>query len=114
MYLVRPNADDIDTFRNHAIQELAPKLEAIDNVRRLRMSFADADVARAEKLKMESVPPLPQAMIAVWVNTANEHAPIATAIDKLCSHVEAYLVCESEVMQPPATIGGRTEGTMQL
>lgn len=115
IYLMKPAAGiGSDQFRDLALSELAKQLLADTNVHGLRMAFNDSDVARAEGLKRGGCPPLPDAAFSVWVDTANEQQALIDTIEPHTSHLEAYLVCESEVMAPPNRSGERTPGTLQL
>lgn len=103
-----------DQLRDRLINELAPQLQALDNVRQLRMSFDDSAVSAAASMKFGLVQPLPQAVISVWVDTANTQAELLAHIEAFASHIEAYLVCESEVIIAPSAKGQRTQGSVQI
>lgn len=115
IYLVRTNPGTSgDEFREQALKEIGPSLLQNSNVQKIRMGFDDSDVARAEGLRQSNTPPAPQAMISIWVDTANTHGELIDILEDYTSRIEGYLVTESEVMAPPSNEGKRTEGTLQF
>ena len=115
IYLVRAREGyDINAFQEVALGLMSEELLAMNNVQKLRVSFNDGDVARADGLKQENAGPLPHSMISLWVDTGNSHGELEAIIKPHTSRIEGYLVTESEVLRPPSEEGQRTAGTMQL
>jgi hypothetical protein len=85
-----------DEFREVLLQQLAPALVAIAGVHGLRVCVADSAVAAGAKRRIESHPPLPDAMLSLWVDYAGAAARWEPAIDALVSRKSAYLVTEAE------------------
>lgn len=50
---------------------------------------------------MEKIAPIFQAMLSVWVDTANSQNQLVAVLQPYTSRIEGYLVTESEVMAPP-------------
>lgn len=115
IYLVRRN-DTVsgDEFRRQALAEISEKLLALDNVKKLRICVEDSDVTPAANLKIEKIAPICQAMLSVWVDTANSQNQLVAVLQPYTSRIEGYLVTESEVMAPPSRESERTVGMNQL
>tara|TARA_B110000444_G_C18806366_1_gene580195 strand:- start:817 stop:1512 length:696 start_codon:yes stop_codon:yes gene_type:complete len=115
IYLVKANDGSAgDVFRNLIRTEVSQILLANQNVRKLRFSVEDSDVKRAGGLKHDKLLPTADAVISVFVNTANLQSELVDILEPYTSHLEGYLVSESEVMTPPGKEGERTEGTVQI
>ncbi|MDB3855998.1 EthD domain-containing protein [Halieaceae bacterium] len=103
-----------DGFRDLLKAEVSPKLLANGNVQKLRISVEDSDVARAAGLKHDTLLPTADAVVSVFVNTANFQSELVNILEPYTSRIEGYLVSESEVMVPPGKEGVRTVGTVQV
>lgn len=115
IYLVKANDGSAgDGFRDLTRGEISQKLLANDNVQKLRISVEDSAVARAAGLKHDQLMPTADAVISVFVNTANLQLELVNILQPYTSRIEGYLVSESEVMVPPGKEGERTEGTVQV
>ncbi|WP_062270289.1 EthD domain-containing protein [Endozoicomonas arenosclerae] len=115
IYLLKAGEDlQQPAFCEVVLGVLSEALLKEDTVLSLRVSLSDADVARAEGLKLEHCGPLPDAMVSLWVQSANEHHQLESLMEPYCSRIEGYLVTESEVLAAPSEERQRTPGSMQL
>ena len=114
IYLVRPPSGvSGDQFRLQSAQ-ICQQLLNHSAVLGLSTAFADSAVQRAQGLTQERAAPLPQALFSLWLQSSVEQHQLADIIAPHVSLLEGYLVCESQVLQPPEHSGQRTKGTMQL
>lgn len=115
MYLAQlPAGVHCDSFRQIALGEMAEQLLQNQHVARLTLHFDDSDVAPACRWRRESVAPLPQVVVSVWVDSANHQAELVQILQQQLSAIEGYLVSESEVLRPPAGLARRTDGMTQI
>jgi len=103
-----------DDFRAQALDEISQQFLQNSNVQKLRISVEDSDVARASGLKHDKFIQTADAVISVFVNTANLQSELVGVLESYTRRIEGYLVSESEVMVPPGKVGARTEGTVQV
>ncbi len=103
-----------DSFRELLRSEVSQKLLANGNVQKLRISVEDSDIVRAAALKHDKLMPTADAVVSVFVNTANFQSELVNILEHYTSRIEGYLVSESEVLVPPGKEGARTEGTVQV
>ncbi|MFN8017410.1 MAG: EthD domain-containing protein [Acidimicrobiales bacterium] len=102
------------------VGDLAPAL--VDaGAHHVQVNVADADVAGATRLRMDASGAPADAVLGVWVDSANDQlrAPIDDAIRAGCpgADLSAYLVTESVPMANtrfPAALGERTHGMAHL
>lgn len=81
--------------------------------RQLRLNLVDADVAAASAMRMSPEPPLPDAILSLWLDSASQRAPIETLLLNHCRRLAGYLVTESEPLRNtayPGAEGQRTYG----
>ena len=80
---------------------------------KLRLNLADADVEAASAMRMTPEPPLPDAILSLWLDSASLRLPIEQALQTQCARLAGYLVTESEPLPndnfAPST-GMRTHG----
>jgi hypothetical protein len=79
----------------------------------LRLNLADADVAAATSMRMSPEPPLPDALISLWLDSASQRATAEAALAQQAIRLAGYLVTESEPLpnvRHPATEGERVFG----
>lgn len=102
-----------DDFRELLMREVAPGLCARSGVRAARLAVADAAVSRAAGRRMESHPPVPAAMLSLWVDYAGD-AGWEPLIDRWVARRSAYRVIEAEPLcserAHPAAPGERVYG----
>lgn len=116
--LWKPEAVDIDDFRDDLLNGLCERLRAATQVHSLRLAVADSAVAAAAGRRMESHAPLPDALLSLWV----DYSATATALEPLIGeHVARYgqyLVCEAEPLvnqqRHPSAPGERVYGMCQV
>jgi hypothetical protein len=88
-----------DEFREVLLQQLAPALVEVAGVRGLRVCVADSAVADGAKRRIESHPPLPDAMISLWVDYAGAAESWEPSINAVVSGKSTYLVAEAEPLK---------------
>lgn len=98
---------------------LGPVSEDLLNsgVRQLRLSIVDADVEPAAALRQQNIQPLMDAMISIWVDSANTRHQQQAIIAKAVERYHGYLVTESEALvntEYPTAVGERTYGMSQV
>ncbi|MAT93320.1 MAG: hypothetical protein CME59_12035 [Halioglobus sp.] len=94
--LWRPAAQQVDAFRDALLAGLCPQLAARDDIHGLRLCVADSAVEPAAGRRMENNPPLPDAVLSLWVDSAGDCARWEPAIDAAVSRRTCYLVAEAE------------------
>lgn len=98
--------------------ELPPALRTL-GVHSARLNLDDADVAAAQALRQRRMDAQPQAVLQVWIDSANDplRAPLDAVIAQHGARSAAYLVSESVPLrntQHPPRAGERTEGFAQI
>lgn len=103
-----------DAFREQLLGTLAPALCALDAVKGLRISVADSAVEAGAGRRIESNPPLPDAMLSLWVDYAGAAQQWEPLIDAQVARRTAYLVAEAEPLTNqsahPTPLGERMYG----
>ncbi len=112
-----PPRVDGDAFRERLLAQLLPGLAQMPSVRSARLAVVDGAVAAAAGRRMESHPPVPAAMLSLWVDYAGE-ARWEPLVDRLVARRSGYLVTEAEPLQSershPAEPGERVHGWCQI
>ena len=85
-----------DGFRDNLLQQLSPQLQAMPGIRGIRLCVADSAVAAAAGRIMANNPPLPDAVLSLWVDDSGAATTWEGLIDNQVSHRSAYQVVESE------------------
>ena len=85
-----------DGFRDVLVEQLGPELAELPGVHGLRVTVADSAVASAAGRRMESNPPVPDAVLSLWVEYAAQADSFEALIDARVSRKTAYLVAEAE------------------
>jgi len=104
---------DGDAYRDLLLAELPAALELLPAVRGARLAIADSAVQPADRRRMESHPPVPTALLSLWVDYAGEGSwqPL---LSRLAARSSGYLVAEAEPLQSgrshPAGVGERVYG----
>ena len=113
--LSRRDSESKESFSKRLVTELGPKLMQ-QGAPSISVAVNDADVAAAEKLRIVNREPVIEAVICIWVYSANEHRSLATTLGEYATNVGGYLVTESEPLRNPnpASSGERTPGMMQI
>jgi hypothetical protein len=106
-----------DDFRQTLMREVAPGLCELTGVRGARLAVADAAVSRADGRRLESHPPVPTALLSLWVDFAGD-ALWEPLIDRWVARRAGYRVTEAEPLcserTHPAAPGERVHGMCQV
>jgi len=112
--LWKPEGSDADDFRDDLLASLARELAAHDGVHGVRLAVADSAVAPANRRRMESNAPVPDALLSLWVDDAGAAARWEPLIDSCVEHRACYLVAEAEPLVSqrahPSAPGDRVYG----
>ncbi|MDE3737001.1 EthD domain-containing protein [Pseudomonas resinovorans] len=116
--LWRNPSDSLDAFSQRLRGGVAEQLFTLGG-RGLQVNLADADVAPAAGLRQENNRPLADAVVSLWVDSANAQSrrPLDEVLAATSSRLAAYLVCESVAIRNtrfPAHPGQRTHGFSQI
>jgi hypothetical protein len=104
---------DGDSLRDQLLAELPAALGQLPSVHGARLAVADSAVAPASGRRIQSHPPLPAALLSLWVDYAGEGSwlPLVT---RLVARNCGYLVAEAEPLPSgrshPAGVGERVYG----
>jgi len=115
--LWKDSAEAREAFNARLLEEIAPKLS--DATHALRINLQDDAVAVGNSPRLASVRPQMEAVIQLWVNSANDapRAAIDAIIADATPRYAAWLVSESTVLpnrEHPPVLGTRTEGFSQI
>ena len=119
MYHVwKSDAVNDEAFKETLLGSLAERLSS-EGVRSSRVAVQDDHVANVTSVQIASTRPKPNAVVSVWVDSANDYfrAGVDAAIAAHTARMHAYLVSESEPMrntQYPEEVGKRAEGMNQI
>lgn len=106
-----------DELRDAILNEIAPGLLGQNNVRALRFSVVDSDVASAAGKRMENCQTLPDGLISVWLDNGEARASVDAAIAGVTDRFSTYLVVEAEPIvntEHRAAPGERGHGFCQV
>lgn len=113
------NGETRESFNRRLLDEVAPQLLELPNVRGLRLNLQDEAVCRAEPLRQIGTEPQMDAAVQVWLDVS--HGEFRTPVDALLraasGRIGAWLVLESAVIpntKHPSREGARTEGWSQF
>jgi len=96
MYLLwKHETASADEFRHKLLDEVSRQLIEL-NIRNLRISVVDNDVAPANPLRIENTKPPISGLLSVWVDTAVYHKALEDVIEDAVVRMAGYLVTESE------------------
>lgn len=119
IYLLgRPDDTQGEAWSRALRTELAEKLRKL-GVHGARLNLDDADVAAARALRQQRLATQPQALLQVWIDSANDplRAPLDAVIARYGVRHAAYLVTESVPLRNarhPPRPGERTTGFAQI
>lgn len=112
--LWKPDDLDPDAFRDALLTALAPALCEQEGIHGVRLCVADSDVAPAAGRRMENNPPVPDAMLSLWVDYAGQATCWEPLIEAQVARFGAYLVAEAEPLvnqrAHPSAPGERVHG----
>ena len=104
---------DGDSLRDRLLAELPAALDSLPSVHGARLAVADSAVLPAAGRRMESHPPVPAALLSLWVDYAGE-ASWQPLVSHLAARSAGYLVAEAEPLRSgrshPAGVGERVYG----
>ena len=108
-----------DEFRDILISDLAASLSALPNVHSSRAAVYDDRIAKATSVDMASTNPKPDAVVSIWVDSANDYfrANVDAAVEQVTSRFHAWVVSESQPYPNtthPEEVGKRCEGMTQI
>jgi hypothetical protein len=107
-----------DEFRDALLGQLGPELAGFEAVHGVRLAVADSAVAAASARRLESHPPVPTALLSVWVNSGGAASTWEPMIDQYVERRGCYLVAEAEPLVSqqrfPAKPGERVYGMCQV
>jgi hypothetical protein len=96
VYLLwQDSAQSADSFRDRLLRDLAPRLAGLESVHGIRLAVADSEVAGAASRRMESHPPLPNALLSLWVDSVSFAASWQSLIEGSVERCTGYLVEEA-------------------
>jgi len=113
--LTRRAADTPESLSTRLVAELSRRLIGPHAIK-LSIAVADADVAAAADLRIINRRPAIDAVVSLWVHSANERAHLESILLDYADTIHGYLVTESAplVDLQAAEAGGRTPGMMQV
>ncbi len=107
-----------DELRDALLHQLCPALAPLEVVHGVRFAVADSAVAPAAARRMESHPPVPTALLTLWVDFAGAAAAWEPLIDGFVERRSAYQVMEAEPLVSqrahPSAAGARVHGMCQV
>jgi hypothetical protein len=99
-----------EAFKRRLLDEAAPRLLALA-IERVRISVVDHDVAAGEKLRLGSLSPPKAGLLSLWIEQAQDRAPVERVLSGTCGAFAGYLVLESRpLVNRAARPGARTPG----
>lgn len=94
--LWKPGGEDADAFRDRLLDGACRALAGAPEIHGLRFCVADSAVAAAAGRRMESVPPVPDAALSLWVDDAGAARAWEPLFADQVGRFTAYLVTEAE------------------
>ena len=114
MYLLSAGETSGDRLRERLVDDVAPRLLAA-GAHQVQVNVMDSGVVAAGSRLRSGTGPCPDAMVSLWVDSAN--APLRAACDETLREVDAelvaYLVTESAPL-PGDSVDGRRPGYTQV
>jgi len=115
--LWKDEADSTESFNEKLLSDISAKLKI--HAHSVRINIQDAVVANGTSPKVFATTPHIQAVIQVWIDSANDafRRPIDNIIDAACLRFEAWLVSDSTPIPNTkyiSQLGERTEGFSQV
>lgn len=117
--LWRRDGDTRESLNQRLLEEAAPKLLALPNVRGLRFNLMDADVARAKDIYRPATQPEIDAAVQIWLDVSHDafRAPVDETLREAAGEIGAWLVLASDIIPNtlhPSEEGKRTAGWSQF
>lgn len=103
-------------FNRELLETLAPALLSLP-LAGLQICLIDDDVAPAQQYFIASMPPAPEAVISIWLDSYLHREAVEQQLAPHCEKFAAYLVTESEPLRQrdvEAPLGQRTTGMNQV
>lgn len=114
LYLMRAGDGGVSALKSALLGPAAQAIVDLTGVHKLRVAISDEDVADAAPLRQENNPPVADALVSVWLDSAVGQAPIASVLEDIGQDLMSYVVAESEPIVSPVREGARTPGVLQL
>jgi hypothetical protein len=111
-----PESLDGDRLRDNLLAA-APRLLACGQVYGLRIAVADSAVAPAATKRMASSGPLPDGVVSIWMDRADNRQPLEQLLGQSVERYSCYLASEAEPLlnrEHPAVPGERVYGMCQV
>jgi hypothetical protein len=101
-----------EAFKRRLLDETAPRLLALPHeLRQIRISVVDDDVAAGEKLRLGRMSPPKAALLTFWIEQAQDRGGVERVLAGTCGAFAGYLVVESRpLVNRSARAGARTPG----
>lgn len=107
-----------DDFREQLLAGLGREVSQLGDVHGVRVTVADSAVDQAQGRRMQNHPPLPDAVLSLWVDNAGAAAAWEPLLDQVVARRSCYLVVEAEPLvsqrQHAAPPGDRVYGMCQV
>lgn len=107
-----------DQFRDVLLSQLCGPLTQLAGVRAVRLAVADSAVAPAAPRRMECHPPVPSALLSLWVDDVSAASAWESLVSQCAQRKSGYLVVEVEPLVSqgahPAVPGQRVHGWCQV
>lgn len=103
-------------FNRNLLETLAPALLELP-LAGLQICLVDEDVAPAQQYFIASMPPAPDAVASIWLDSYLQREVLEQLLVRYCEKFAGYLVTESEPLRQrdvEATVGERTTGMNQV
>lgn len=113
--LSRREPQSPEEFAARLTRELAPRL--LDRgALQVAVAVHDADVSPAASLRIVNQDPPIEAVVSLWVHTANDRCDWEPLLDEYASSICGYLVAESQPLREASTLTGgqRRPGMLQV
>ena len=113
--LSRGETETEGAFAARLVEDVGPALYS-SGALRVAVAVFDDEVAAAAPLRISNrVPPI-DAVVSLWVHSANERSAWEAALSENATDIAGYLVAESEPLRDPLrpADGERTPGMMQI
>ncbi len=111
--LWKAESEDAEAFRERLLNGAGPRLLDL-GVRGLRLAVVDSDVAPAAGLRQEKLGPALDAMLSIWVDSANDRSALEAIVGEYCVKYAGYVVTESEPLRHLSPEGARMGGWTQV
>lgn len=113
-YLLSAQGGDKSALKTALLGPIGQQIAGTSGVHKLRVAINDEDVADGAPMRQENNPPVADALVSVWVDSAVNQGPVEECLRGVGQDLMAYVVAESEPIVSPVAEGTRTSGVLQL